>query len=211
MKALDWLWQTPRDLELWLLVGYVAVVLIGARIIEALAKAHYSRADRLAKQGFEYSEPRDHYQCLGGATLRLDKVHEPERMAIYRAPVEHCGGCHLKPACAPLEESRTVYRSLASWAETDVGRFQQYVSLLMFAAAGVLSLAGIYRWHRHAGAGYLILAFAGSLACLVLQSSRMKFALRARTSAAEPASGEAFRPNTATSRDAADWPEMRRS
>jgi hypothetical protein len=178
MNALDWLWQSPRDLELWLVLGYVVVVLVSARIIEALAKGHYLRAQQSAEHGFEYNGPRDHYHCLGGATLHRDSVHEAERMAIYRAPVEHCGGCYLKPKCAPQEASRTVYRSLATWAETDVGRFQQYVSLLMFAATGVLSLSGIYHWHGRPGSGYLILAFVGCLACLVLQSSRMKLPRR---------------------------------
>jgi len=181
MDALQWLWQLPRDFEHWLILGYVMAVLVGARIIEALAKGHFSRAQRFAEHGFEYIEPRDQYQCLGGATLQLDSTCEAERIAIYRAPVEHCGGCHLKAQCAPKEASRTVYRSLASWAETDVGRFQQYISLLMFVIACVLSLVGVCRWLRQPGVGYLILVLSGSLACLVLQSSRMKASRRIPT------------------------------
>jgi hypothetical protein len=174
MNAFESLWRLPVDIELWLILAYVAGVLIGARVIEALAKAHFARARRYAQHGFEYVEPRDHYQCLGGATLTLDTVHQAERLAIYRAPVEHCGGCHLKPQCAPEEESRRIYRSLATWTETDVGRFHQYVSLLMFLVAGVLSLAGLWRWNGQPGMGYLGLALTGSLACLLLQSWRMR-------------------------------------
>src|SRR5262249_9557495 len=174
MNVLQALWRTPTDIELWLILAYIAGVLIGARIIEALAKAHYARARRHAEHGFEYVAPRDEYHCLGGATLTLDTIHESERMAIYRAPVEHCGGCHLKAKCAPLEKSRRIYRSLATWAETDVGRFHHYVSVVLFAAAGVLSLAGIWRWRAEPGIGYLALALAGSLVCLVLQSWRLK-------------------------------------
>jgi hypothetical protein len=174
MNALQALWRMPVDVELWLILAYVAGVLIGARVIETLAKAHYARGRRYAEQGFEYVAPRDQYHCLGGATLTLDTIHESERLAIYRAPVEHCGGCRLKPNCAPFEESRRIYRSLATWAETDVGRFHQYVSVLLFAAGGVLSLAGIWQWRSQPGIGYLVLALAGSLACLLLQSWRMK-------------------------------------
>jgi len=174
MNALNALWQVPVDVELWLILAYVAGVLIGARILEALAKAHYSRSQRYAEHGFEYMPPRDEYHCLGGATLTLDTIHENERVAIYRAPVEHCGGCRLKPQCVPLEGSRRIYRSLATWAETDVGRFHQGVSVLLFAAGGVLSLAGIWQWRGQPGIGYLALALVGSIACLALQSHRLR-------------------------------------
>jgi hypothetical protein len=174
MQALSVLWRLPVDLELWLMLAYVFGVLIGARLIEALAKAHFARARRYAEHGFEYIEPRDHYQCLGGATLTLHTIHEAERMAIYRAPVEHCGGCRLKPQCAPREASRRIYRSLATWAESDVGRFHQYVSVLMFVVAFVLSLAGLWRFCGQPGLGYLALGLGGSLACLVLHSRRFR-------------------------------------
>jgi hypothetical protein len=175
MNAIEALWRLPTDIELWLILSYVAGVLIGARIVEAVAKAHFARARRCAEHGFEYIEPRDHYQCLGGATLTLDTIQDAERMAIYRAPVEHCGGCRLKPTCAPKESSRKIYRSLATWAETDVGRFHHYFSALMFTIAGVLSSAALFHWHGRPGTGYLVLALAGSIACLALQSRRLKF------------------------------------
>src|SRR5262245_4977889 len=174
MNGLQTLWRMPTDVELWLILAYVTGVLIAARVIEALAKVHYARGRRHAEHGFEYVAPRDEYHCLGGATLKLDAIHESESMAIYRAPVEHCGGCHLKAKCAPLEQSRRIDRSLATWAETDVGRFHHYVSVVLFAAAGVLSLAGLWQLRRQPGIGYLALALTGSLACLVLQSWRLK-------------------------------------
>jgi hypothetical protein len=176
MDAVERLWRLPADVELWLILAYVAGVLVAARAIEAVAKAHYARARRYAERGFEYVEPRDHYRCLGGATLTLETIHENERMAIYRAPVEYCGGCRLKPICAPHEASRRVFRSLAIWAETDVGRFHHYFSQVMFAGAGAVSLAAMCHWHAQPGTGYLVLALAGSVACLVLQSRRMKIA-----------------------------------
>jgi hypothetical protein len=174
MNALQLAWQTPIDVELWLILAYVAGVLIGARVIEALAKAHFARGRRYSEHGFEYVEPRDHYHCLGGATLTLDTIHPTERLAIYRAPVEHCGGCRLKPTCAPKEESRRIYRSLATWAETDVGRFHQVVSVLMFTVSAVLCVAGMWQWNGKPGMGYLGLGLGGSIACLMLQKRRLK-------------------------------------
>jgi hypothetical protein len=173
MNALQLLWQPPVDIEAWLILAYVTSIAVGARVTETLAKRHFRRAQRYAEHGFDYIEPRDEYQCLGGASLKLDSVREAEKMAIYRAPVEHCGGCRLKPACAPLEESRQIYRSLAIWAETDVGRFHKWLSVLMFVAACLLSFVGLWRWCGQPGAGYLALAGAGSTLCLLLQSRRM--------------------------------------
>jgi hypothetical protein len=174
MHALSALWRLPVDVELWLILSYVFGVLIGARLIEAVAKAHFARARRHTEHGFEYIEPRDHYQCLGGATLTLETIHASERMAIYRAPVEHCGGCRLKPQCAPRDASRRIYRSLATWAESDVGRFHQVLSVLMFVVAFVLSLSGLWRFRGQPGLGYLALALGGSLACLLLHSRRLR-------------------------------------
>jgi hypothetical protein len=173
MNAMHLLWQPPIEIELWLIVGYVAAIAIGARLTEAVAKAHFRRGQGDAEHGFEYNQPRDEYHCLGGASLTLDSVHEAEKMAIYRAPVEHCGGCRLKAACTPLEQSRRIYRSLATWAETDVGRFHRWLSVLMFVAGALVSLAALWRWHAQPGAGYLALALVGSVVCVVLHWRRM--------------------------------------
>jgi hypothetical protein len=175
------LWQLPHDTELVLVIVYIAGVLIGARLIEAMAKAHFTRVNRIAEQGFEYIELHGHYHCRGGATLRLDAIHDAGRMAIYRAPVEHCGGCRLKPSCAPGEDSRRIYRSLATWAETDVGRFHQFVSIVMFSVACVLAAAGLWHWRGQPGVGYLALGLVGGVACLLLQSHRMKTVLKLPT------------------------------
>ena len=43
-----------------------------------------------------------------------------------------------------------------------------------FVVAGVLSAAGLWHWRGERGTGYLAVALAGSLACLLLQSRRMK-------------------------------------
>src|SRR5690349_22276427 len=95
------LWHPPQDIELWLMLLYVTGVLVGARVVEGLARAHFARAHHYAEHGFEYVPTRDHYQCLGGATLTLHQTDPSQQLAIYRAPVEHCGGCNLKSKCAP--------------------------------------------------------------------------------------------------------------
>jgi hypothetical protein len=138
MHRLAAIWELPTDLELWLILAYVASVLIGARVVEAIAKAHFARARRAGHEGFDYVESHDLYYCVGGATLKLHQIHDAERLAVYRAPAFQCAICQHKQRCVPDAESREIHHSLATWAETDVGRFHQLISVLMFLVAGVL-------------------------------------------------------------------------
>jgi hypothetical protein len=153
----------PAHRETWLILGYVLVVLVGARVAEGLARLHFARARRYAERGFAYDADEDHYRCPEGERLALHVLDEPNRMAIYRAPAASCNGCRLKAACTPHDEGRHLYRPLAAWAETDVGRFHQYLSLLMFGAGGVLSVAGLVRWGGGPGTGLLLLALLASV------------------------------------------------
>ena len=41
--------------------------------------------------------------------------------------------CMLKSFCTPHDEGRHVYRSLAEFHETDVGRFHRWLSLIILA------------------------------------------------------------------------------
>src|SRR5262249_56632308 len=81
-----------------------------------------------------------------------------ERVAVYRASVSACAGCPEKARCTPHDEGRHIYRPLAAWTETDVGRFHQWVSLLMAASAAALSLVALLEWAGRPGTGLLIVA-----------------------------------------------------
>jgi hypothetical protein len=64
--SLDILLGLPVDIELWIILFYVVAVLAGARIVEALARVHFARAQSYGKQGFEYVEAHDAYRCPQG-------------------------------------------------------------------------------------------------------------------------------------------------
>lgn len=160
------MFRLPVDFELWIVLCYVGVVLIGARITELLARLHFVHARRRAELGFEYVADEDHYRCPEGERLSLDRLEPARGLAIYQAPAERCGSCALKTACTPQSDSRRLYRSLITWAETDIGRFHRRVSTLMFAAAAVLALAGTWKWSGSPGTGYLILGIVASSASL---------------------------------------------
>jgi hypothetical protein len=72
----------------------------------------------------------------------------------------------LKASCTPHDEGRHIYRPLAAWAETDIGKFHSRLSLLMFTVGAVLSLVGMIRWGGQPGTGLLLLALGASLASI---------------------------------------------
>lgn len=156
------MFQPPANLEMWIVLCYVTVVLIGARITELLARAHFAHARRRAEAGFEYIADDDHYRCAEGERLSLQHVELSRGLAIYEAPAERCGRCPLKSACVPGASSRRLYRSLITWAETDVGRFHRRISMLMFAAAAVVALVGAWKWRANTGTGYLLVSLLAS-------------------------------------------------
>jgi hypothetical protein len=155
--------MTPARLELWLILAYVAAVLIASRAVDALARAHFARARRHDDQGFEYVPDHDHYRCAGGEHLPRHDFDPVSRRAIYRAPASTCNACPLKPSCCPHDAGRQISRSTAAWSETDVGLFHQRLSVLMAAAGGVISAAELWRSGGEAGSGLLLMAL---LACV---------------------------------------------
>ena len=76
----------PTDLEVWLLLGYVVVLWLGAWLLEVVAKVHFHRAQRYADAGFEYDAELDHYECPQGERLTLHTFDDRNKLAIYRAP-----------------------------------------------------------------------------------------------------------------------------
>jgi hypothetical protein len=164
VDSIPLLLSLPAELEVWLILGYVAVVLAGARLSEILARVHFERARRYAERGFEYDADANHYRCPQGERLALHLVEPESRLAVYRAPAASCNGCSRKESCTPHAEGRHLYRSLASWAESDIGRFHLRLSLLMVAVGVVFSLGGLARWMGQPGTGLLSLALIISLA-----------------------------------------------
>jgi hypothetical protein len=149
----------PADLEVYLLLGYAIVVIAGARLMERLARLHFERARRYGEDGFHYDADADHYHCPQGERLALQRIDPQERVAVYRAPASACADCPQKERCTPHDQGRHIYRPLAAWTETDVGRFHQGLSLLMAASAAALSLVALLEWAGRPGTGLLIVAF----------------------------------------------------
>jgi hypothetical protein len=159
MNVTDSLFSLPADLEISLILGYAIVVLAGARLMERLARVHFERARRYGDDAFHYDADADHYHCPQGERLALHLIDPEERVAVYRAPASACADCPEKARCTPHDEGRHIYRPLAAWTETDVGRFHQWLSLLMAASGAVLSLVALLEWAGRPGTGLLIVAF----------------------------------------------------
>jgi hypothetical protein len=161
-------WAPPADLELWLFLGYVSVLWLGAWMLEAMARVHFHRALRHAHEGFAYDPGLDRYECPQGELLTLQTYDDRNKLAIYKAPASSCNGCVLKTFCTPHDEGRHVYRSLAEFVETDTGRFHRWLSFLLLALAAAFAASGVIRWWGLPGEGLFLIALMLSLIFLWL-------------------------------------------
>ncbi len=145
------------DLGLALLLAYVFVLWAGGWALESLAGVHFRRAQRHAQDGFAYDAELDRYECPQGELLTLHTFDDRNKLAIYRAPAASCNECALKAFCTPHDEGRHVYRSLAEFHETDVGRFHRWLSRIVFGSALVFSAGGLLTWWNKPGEWLLVI------------------------------------------------------
>ena len=152
MSLIESLFSLPAEMDQWIVLFYVALVLAGARIVEFVAKKHYERARNFAVQGFEYLAEEDQYRCPEGEHLKLLKRDNENRLAIYQIRTS-CQFCRLKESCAPHSDARQVTRSLATWAEAEVGKFHRRISAIMLLAADarLRSLPAAVGWQARNG------------------------------------------------------------
>jgi hypothetical protein len=163
-------WGVQFDLGLALLLGYVLILWAGGWALEFLARAHFQRARRFGHAGFTYDSDLDHYKCPQGELLTLHTFDRRDKLAIYKAPPASCNGCILKASCTPHNEGRHVYRSLAEFHETDVGRFHRYISVVVLALALAFSAGGLLAWWNKPGQWLLVFATGLSTVLLWLVS-----------------------------------------
>lgn len=164
----------PTRLEVWLVLGYVLSVAIGANVIALLARWHFSRARDYNERGFEYDPEADHYQCPAGQHLKFKQLHSSGRIAVYHATASVCNQCPLKHTCTPHDHGRHIYRALAEWAETDVGRFHHGISLLMFCIGAAVSLIALIHWISQPGSGLLAVSLVAHCGSIVRVALSMK-------------------------------------
>jgi hypothetical protein len=151
-------WGLALDLGLILLLAYVVILWVGGWALEVLARAHFHRAQRFAHAGFAYDTELDRYECPQGELLTLHTFDDRNKLAIYKAPAASCNACVLKAFCTPHDEGRHVYRSLAEFHETDVGRFHRWLSLIVLALALAFSAGGLLAWWNRPGEWLLLIA-----------------------------------------------------
>jgi hypothetical protein len=150
-------WGMPLDLGLALLLAYLLILWMGGWALESLARAHFRRARRLAQAGFSYDIELDRYECPQGERLTLHTFDDRDKLAIYKAPASSCNACALKVFCTPHDRGRHLYRSLAEFHETDVGRFHRRLSLLILAVAQAFSTMGLIAWWGKPGEWLLVI------------------------------------------------------
>ncbi len=125
-------------------------------------------AQRYAHVGFAYDAELDRYECPQGELLTLDTFDGRNKLAIYKAPASTCNECVLKEFCTPHDHGRRVYRSLAAFHESDVGRFHRLLSLMFLGVALAFSVGGMIAWWNKPGEWLLVIAAGLSLVFLWL-------------------------------------------
>jgi hypothetical protein len=167
-------WGLALDLGLALLLAYVVILWVGGWALEFLARAHFRRARRYAHSGFTYNTELDRYECPQGSLLTLHALDDRNRLAIYKAPASSCNKCALKAFCTPHDEGRRVYRSLAEFHETDVGRFHRLMSLIILAVALAFSAGGLLAWWNKPGEWLLVVASCVSIVLIWLDAREVQ-------------------------------------
>lgn len=166
MSLIDSLFSLPTEMDQWIVLFYVALVLAGARIVEFVAKKHFERARDFAVRGFDYLAEEDQYRCPEGEHLKLLKRDNENRLAVYQIRTS-CQFCRLKASCAPHSESRQITRSLATWAETEVGKFHRRISVIMFLAGTIVCAVCLLLWAGKPGTGLFVIAQVVSVDFLI--------------------------------------------
>ena len=156
------------DLGLALLLAYLVILWVGGGVLEFLARAHFHRAERHAHTGFAYDAELDRYECPQGELLTLHTFDDRNKLAMYKAPASSCNECVLKTFCTPHDEGRRVYRTLAEFHETDVGRFHRLLSLIILGVALAFSVGGMVSWWNRPGGWALVIATGVSVFLLAL-------------------------------------------
>jgi len=157
---------SPAELDQWIVLLYVVLVLVGARIVEFVAKKHYERAQNFAVRGFQYVAEEDHYRCPEGEHLKLVKRDNENRLAVYQIKTS-CEFCRLKESCTPDSHVRQITRSLATWAEAEVGKFHRRISAIMFLAATLVCALCLVLWAGKPGTGLFVITQVVSLNFLI--------------------------------------------
>ena len=166
MSLVESLFSLPVEVDQWVVLFYVGLVLAGARVVEFVARKHYERARNFAVQGFEYLANEDQYRCPEGEHLKLLKRDNENRLAVYQISTS-CQFCRLKESCTPHSHARQVTRSLATWAEAEVGKFHQRVSAIMLLAATLVCALCLLLWTGKPGTGLFVIAQLVSMDFLI--------------------------------------------
>src|SRR5215468_4184132 len=146
MSMIDSLFS-PAEVDQWIVLLYVVLVLVGARIVEFVAK-------------------KDYYRCPEGEHLKLVKRDNEKRLAVYQIKTS-CASCRLKESCTPHSHVRQITRSLATWAEAEVGKFHRRISAIMFLAATLVCALCLLLWVGKPGTGLFVIALLVSVNLLI--------------------------------------------
>lgn len=137
----DW----PLEAEALLATAYSLFLVAVAFVLECLARHAHYRSRSFQTNGFIYHSPRDEWECPGGHSLERQYSEESDLMR-YRAKAEICNACIRKNECTDSHKGREIVYRQSAWVQTQVGRFQRGISLLLLTIAAFILFIEILRY-----------------------------------------------------------------
>lgn len=157
-------------LEVFIVIGYVAFLLLVLMGIEWLGRLSHESVRRFKTVGFTYQPHTGAWQCSEGQSLWLDEVDYEAQVARYRARAEVCNVCGSKHYCTDSNEGRELTHSLKEWPYSEVSHFHRGLALTM---AGVAALFLGVEFIRHHHTAEEVILLTAAAAAVFMASRRM--------------------------------------
>jgi hypothetical protein len=129
------------SINVLLVCGYTALLLLVAYGFDRMAKRTAVRAQRWRTGSFRYHEDHDAWTCPEDQWLWPTSFDPEQRVVRYRAKPSVCNSCPVKDTCTTSHYGREVTREIDPWPYSEAGRFHRGIACTIAALAVVLPAA----------------------------------------------------------------------
>ncbi|GAB0104206.1 hypothetical protein JMUB6875_31800 [Nocardia sp. JMUB6875] len=129
--------------ETILIAGYAMVLIVGAFLLDQLARHVQRRSDRHRTAGFRYVPDHDHWVCPTNQPLWPHRIDGEARLVRYRARPSVCNACPAKHDCTTSSSGREITRALDQWPHSEAGRFHRGIALMLVVLAALFVVIGV--------------------------------------------------------------------
>ena len=150
--------------EVLLAVGYAALLLGGALLLEWVSRHTHNRSQAWRTSGFDYDAQHDFWVCHKGEQLWPTEFDREKRLVRYRAKATVCNACPAKVDCTDSHHGREVTRAVDSWPHSEAGRFHRAIAVMLVVLAVFELAVVLVRNHEPSQIAVLLPLFLLALA-----------------------------------------------